>query len=127
MGVGAGVYMYIVAVQKFTFAISSPDEFLFFWSLITLFSWLFVSVLAHVNISYRIVPARERCKLPRRWKPVGSTGAGCRSGRVASTLGDRCVTGGRKKCRRTLYSSTNLKLKFSYYKVCDFLFLFSFD
>ena len=29
MGVGAGVYMYIVVVQKFTFAISSPDEFLF--------------------------------------------------------------------------------------------------
>jgi len=29
MGVGAGVYMYIVVVQKFTFAISSPDELLF--------------------------------------------------------------------------------------------------
>jgi len=27
MGVGAGLYMYVV-VQKFTFAISSPDEFL---------------------------------------------------------------------------------------------------
>ena len=30
MGVGAGLYMYVVVVQKFTFAISSPDEFLFF-------------------------------------------------------------------------------------------------
>jgi len=30
MGVGAGHYMYVVVVQKFTFAISSPDEFLFF-------------------------------------------------------------------------------------------------
>ena len=30
MGVGAGLYMYIVVVQKFTFAISSPDEFLLF-------------------------------------------------------------------------------------------------
>jgi len=30
MGVGAGVYMYVVVVQKFTFAISSPDEFLLF-------------------------------------------------------------------------------------------------
>jgi len=30
MGVGAGLYMYVVIVQKFTFAISSPDEFLFF-------------------------------------------------------------------------------------------------
>jgi len=30
MGVGAGLYMYVVVVQKFTFAISSPDEFLYF-------------------------------------------------------------------------------------------------
>ena len=29
MGVGAGLYMYVVVVRKFTFAISSPDEFLF--------------------------------------------------------------------------------------------------
>ena len=29
MGVGAGPYMYVVVVQKFTFAISSPDEFLY--------------------------------------------------------------------------------------------------
>jgi len=28
MDVGAGVYMYDVVVKKFTFAISSPDEFL---------------------------------------------------------------------------------------------------
>jgi len=28
MGVGAGLSMYAVVVQKFTFAISSPDEFL---------------------------------------------------------------------------------------------------
>jgi len=28
MGVGAGPYMYVVVVQKFMFAISSPDEFL---------------------------------------------------------------------------------------------------
>jgi len=30
MGVGAGLYLYVVVVQKFTFAISSPDEFLLF-------------------------------------------------------------------------------------------------
>ena len=30
MGVGAGLYMYVVVVQKFTFAISSPDEFLYY-------------------------------------------------------------------------------------------------
>ena len=28
VGVGAGLYMYDVVVEKFTFAISSPDEFL---------------------------------------------------------------------------------------------------
>ena len=31
MGVVAGLYMYVVVVQKFTFAISSPDEFLVFF------------------------------------------------------------------------------------------------
>jgi len=30
MGVGAGLSMYVVVLQKFTFAISSPDEFLFY-------------------------------------------------------------------------------------------------
>ena len=30
MGIGAGLYMYVVVVQKFTFAISSPDECLYF-------------------------------------------------------------------------------------------------
>jgi len=30
MGVGTGLYMYVVVVQKFTLAISSPDEFLLF-------------------------------------------------------------------------------------------------
>jgi len=29
MGVAAGLYMYDVVVEKFMFAISSPDEFLF--------------------------------------------------------------------------------------------------
>jgi len=28
MGVGTGLYMYVVVVQKFMFAASSPDEFL---------------------------------------------------------------------------------------------------
>jgi len=30
MGVCAGIYMYDVVVKRFTFAISSPDEFLSF-------------------------------------------------------------------------------------------------
>jgi len=34
MGVGAGLYMYVVVVQKFTFAISSPDEFLLLFLII---------------------------------------------------------------------------------------------
>jgi len=33
MGVGAGLYMCDV-VKKFTFAISSPDEFLFYFGLV---------------------------------------------------------------------------------------------
>jgi len=32
MGVGAGLYMYVVVIQKFTFAISSPDEFLLYFA-----------------------------------------------------------------------------------------------
>ena len=32
MGVGAGLYMYDVVVKKFTFAISSTDEFLVVFS-----------------------------------------------------------------------------------------------
>jgi len=31
MGVGAGLSMYVVVVQKFTLSISSPDEFLFYF------------------------------------------------------------------------------------------------
>ena len=34
MGVGAGLYMYFFVVQKFTFAISSPDEFLLVFPII---------------------------------------------------------------------------------------------
>jgi len=33
MDVGAGLYMYDVVVKKFTFAISSPNEFLFLMQL----------------------------------------------------------------------------------------------
>jgi len=36
MGVGAGLYTYDVVVKKFTFAISSPDEFLFIPAIIIL-------------------------------------------------------------------------------------------
>ena len=31
MGVGAGLYMYDVVTKQFTFAISSPDEFLYYF------------------------------------------------------------------------------------------------
>ena len=40
MGVGAGLYMYVVVVRKFTFAISSPDEFLFWFSFTSFLLWL---------------------------------------------------------------------------------------
>jgi len=39
MGVGAGRYMYDVVVKKFMFAISSPDEFLYFDANINLVSY----------------------------------------------------------------------------------------
>jgi len=38
MGVGAGLYVYDVVVKKFTFAISSPDEFLFGVVTVNIFS-----------------------------------------------------------------------------------------
>ena len=39
MGVGAGLYMHDVVVEKFTFAISSPDEFLFDGAFAPSFVW----------------------------------------------------------------------------------------
>jgi len=39
MGVGAGLYMYVVVVQKFTFAILSPDEFLYLDDCIDVVNW----------------------------------------------------------------------------------------
>ena len=56
MGVGAGLYMYVVVVQKFTFAISSPDEFLSIVRAVTnlqyALSWQFLYIL---DSSARIV------------------------------------------------------------------------
>jgi len=42
MGVGAGLYMYVVVVQKFTFAISSPDEFLLVTGIVKLILKLYI-------------------------------------------------------------------------------------
>ena len=49
MGVGAGPYMYVVVVQKFTFAISSPDEFLFY------------NIIGYdrLKLSYKFIPKNE--------------------------------------------------------------------
>ena len=59
----------------------------------------------------------ETGRVDRHWLPVG---LGYRS--AGSTLGDRCVTGWLHKTQKdTFFSSTNLKLKSIYYKVCDFL------
>jgi len=58
MGVGAGLYVYVVVVQKFTFAISSPDEFLFILTLIydiPLFSTLLpCSILLRTQLLYSL-------------------------------------------------------------------------
>jgi len=48
MGVGAGLYMYDVVVKMFTFAISSPDEFLFFYL------FFLTSLLPYLPVSVRI-------------------------------------------------------------------------
>jgi len=47
MGVGAGPYMYVVVVQKFTFAISSPDEFLFPHLILVATDWI-STILLHM-------------------------------------------------------------------------------
>jgi len=57
MGVGAGLSMYVVVVQKFTFAISSPDEFLLVSSLGLLF--LFGSVRQIKLAIRRLLGARK--------------------------------------------------------------------
>ena len=64
MGVGAGLYMYVVVVQKFTFAISSPDEFLLVktrvnrLSVIRVLMWNFMSRSDSVEI--KLVTDRRR-------------------------------------------------------------------
>jgi len=43
MDVGAGLYMYVVVVQKFTFAISSADEFLLLYQ----FDWIIAPCIVY--------------------------------------------------------------------------------
>jgi len=50
-----------IVVKKFTFAISSPDEFLLRFWYRALDCWLFVSFSAHVNISSRMVSYHMAC------------------------------------------------------------------
>jgi len=54
MGVGAGLYMYVVIVQKFTFAISSPDEFLSFFRVVVLCLVLFPLSFCRVSVRVRV-------------------------------------------------------------------------
>jgi len=53
MGVGARLYMYVVVVQKFTFAISYPDEFLF--------------PIVDTCLSCEDI-ARQCCAMVRKWR-----------------------------------------------------------
>jgi len=55
VGVGAGLYMYVVVVQKFTFAISSPDEFLF----------VFLRVFVENQPVLSTIPTRVKASLPK--------------------------------------------------------------
>jgi len=36
LGVGAGLYMYDVVIEEFTFAISSADDFLFWFPMLSI-------------------------------------------------------------------------------------------
>jgi len=68
MGEGAGLYMYDVVVVKFTFAISSPDEFLYYVVLHCNSSPM--DCLQGAVISYETCPrplaGRCTCLIPRR-------------------------------------------------------------
>jgi len=60
MGIGDGLYMYVVVVQKFTFAISSPDEFLSPFFSKSTFPWLLSLFLStwlndRVSDAYNII------------------------------------------------------------------------
>jgi len=50
MGVSAGLYMYVVVVQKFTFAISSPDEFL---SILSYYIRALTGLIIEVHVNER--------------------------------------------------------------------------
>ena len=52
MGVGAGPYMYVVVVQKFTFAISSPDEFLLLYVTAGVSGALCIERMVVVTVAY---------------------------------------------------------------------------
>ena len=61
MGIGAGLYMYVIVVQKFTFAISSPDEFLFLsivWGGVVV-QWVECWTLRSVGRGFK--SSRQRC------------------------------------------------------------------
>ena len=71
MGVGAGLYMYVVIVQKFTFAISSPDEFLFifcitrrFYSCPLVWNSLEPDLRSAPSLASSISHLKTHCSLP---------------------------------------------------------------
>jgi len=49
MGVGAGLSMYVVVVQKFTFAVLSPDEFLYFKPVLSKTNYVWAFTLFDIN------------------------------------------------------------------------------
>jgi len=50
MAVGAGLYTYVVVVKKFTFAISSPDEFLLIVTLFEQINLMMMMVMMNDDI-----------------------------------------------------------------------------
>jgi len=74
MGVGAGLYMYDVIVKKFTFATSSPDEFLVYYSAR---SYASAEYWKHFTVRFDGVHASEEAYNSAKREPILKSGALC--------------------------------------------------
>jgi len=103
MGVGAGLYMYVVVVQKFTFAISSPGEFLYLYQLAARQTCVACKGAVHATRACARIRARRRaCPLLSNWLQTTTTFTSARIHRAATAI---CFSAGcfcRQPCRLRL-------------------------
>ena len=83
MDVGAGLYMYDVVVKKFTFAISSPGEFLY--------KWFLANVNSRSRSLYAIARPSVVCTRMSSVTFVRSTQAVQIFGNISTTLGTSAI------------------------------------